>query len=403
MGDRAISYDAVHIEVWEGTEAIRKRPGMYVGSTGIRGLHQLVFEVVGRAVNEVLAVGGGCVDVTLTRDGGVRVTDDGPGVPVAAAGDTHGVGLEASLTRMHSGAGAGFGAGTGTSRRDTVTMTAFGMGACVTNALSSRLTAEVRREQIRWVQEYARGVAVAPPTTAGPVTGAETGSDTGTTIAFWPDADIFETTRCSFAVLAKRFRDVALLNRGLSISLTDEQPLGGPRLVRFRFPGGPGDFVALLDAEAGAHVPPDVIVFEQEDTRMAGTVDVALSWSDSHEEHVRTFANSVPTPEGGVHAEGFRDGMAAAVNAHARQHRLLTAAEPDLTADRIGEGLTAVVSVKLDHPQYLGSTHGELGGAAVRDCVEQAVREHLGTWLARHPQEAAVVIGRMVRTTCREE
>ncbi|MFF2846603.1 hypothetical protein ACFVT5_09745 [Streptomyces sp. NPDC058001] len=224
----------------------------------------------------------------------------------------------------------------------------------------------------------------------------------GTTIAFWPDADIFETTQCSFAVLAKRFREVALLNRGLSISLTDERPLGGPQLVRFRFSGGPRDFVALLDAETGAQVPPDVIAFEREDARMAGTVDVALSWSGSREEQVRTFANSVPTPQGGTHTEGFRAGVAAAVTAHARQRRLLTAADPDLTADRIGEGMTAVVSVKLDRPEYVGATRGELGGADVHDGVEQAVREHLGSWLAQHPEQAAAVIDRIVQATHQE-
>ncbi|MER6625452.1 DNA gyrase subunit B [Streptomyces sp. NPDC000931] len=388
MSEGASRYDATHVAVLEGREAIRKRPGMYVGSTGVRGLHHMLFEVVGWSVNGVLAGGGGCVDVTLTPDGGVRVTDDGPGVPVEAAGDVGGDGLETLLTRPYAGSGPGC--------RRTVNWSAFGMGPCVTNALSSRLTAEVRRGQVRWVQEYVRGAAVAPPAAAGPATGG------GISIAFWPDGGIFDTTEWSFAVLAERFREVALLNRGLSISLTDERPRGGPRSVRFQFSGGPGDFVALLDAETGAHVPPDIIAFEREDARMAGTVEVALSWRGLGEERIRAFADSVPTPGGGTHADGFRAGVTAAVNTYARRRGLLTAADPDLTTDHIGKGLTAVVSVKLDSPEYQGATRGELGGATVHDCVEQAVREHLGTWLARQPERAADLIGCITRATSRD-
>ncbi|WP_330309676.1 MULTISPECIES: DNA gyrase subunit B [unclassified Streptomyces] len=388
MREEAIRYDASHIQVLEGWEAIRKRPGMYVGSTGERGLHQLLFEVAGRAVNEVLAGRAGSVEVALTPHGGVRVADDGPGVPVeATAGDTDGPGLEALLTRMHAGAGPG--------GRHTAAMSLFGTGPCVTNALSSRLTAEVRREGVRWVQEYARGVALTPPTAVGPATGS------GTTIAFWPDTDIFGTAECSYAVLEEHFRQLAFLNQGLSISLTDERPPGGSRPVRFQFPGGVRDFVAFLDTRAGAPVHPDVIGFEREDPRMAGTVEVALRWCGSREERVRSFANSVLTPDGGTHAMGFRDGVAAAVTSHARQRRLLAAADPDLGADRIGEGLTAVVSVKLDSPVFLGATHGTLGGAAVRACVAEAVRDHLGTWLEGHPEQAAAVVGRIVRGTRR--
>ncbi|WP_329214547.1 DNA gyrase subunit B [Streptomyces sp. NBC_00683] len=388
MSENASGYDATNITVLEGREAIRKRPGMYVGSTGIRGLHQVLFEVIGRSVNDVLADGGGCVDVTLMRDGGVRVTDDGPGVPVEAAGDTSNACLETLLTRTQPGAGPG--------DRHRVSWSVCGMGPCVTNALSRRLTAEVRRGQTLWIQEYSRGAAVAPPAATGPATGS------GTSIAFWPDADIFDTTDCSFGVLAKRFREVALLNRGLSISLTDERPPGGVRSVRFQYPDGPRDFVAFLDAETGAQVAPDIIAFEREDARMAGTVEVALSWCGRRDEEVRSFANSVPTLEGGTHADGFRTGVTAAVNTHARQRRLVKMSDPDLTTDRISRGLTAVVSVKLDSPEYQGATRARLGGGAtVHDCVEQAVREHLGTWLAQHPEQAAAIIARIVQETSR--
>ncbi|MFF3430551.1 hypothetical protein [Streptomyces sp. NPDC002602] len=266
------------------------------------------------------------------------------------------------------------------------------MGPCVTNALSSRLTAEVRREGVRWVQEYTRGVASTPPTAVGPATGS------GTAIAFWPDTDVFGTAQCSFAVLAERFRELAFLNRGLGISLIDERtPGGAARRMPFQAPGGTRDLVALLDAQVGSPVHPEVIGFEREDLRMAGTVEVALRWCGSRQERVRSFANSTRTPEGGAHELGFRDGVAAAVTSYARQRRLLTGADPDLRADQIGEGLTVVVSVKLDHPEYVGAALGGLGGAAVRPRVAEAVREHLGTWLEGHPEQAAAVVGGIIR------
>ena len=381
MSDGAKSYNASDITVLHGWEAIRKRPGMYLGTTSERGLHNAVFEVAGRAVNEVLAGRATSVDVTLTPDGGVSVADDGPDVPVEAAGDTDGPGLEALLTRAPD-------------QWELVgrTTAAVGMvilGLCVTNALSSRLTAEVRREGTRWVQRYTRGVPVAPPTALEPA------ADGGTTITFWPDPDIFETVECSFAVLAERFRELAFLNQGLGISLTDARHPGEPRSVRFQSPGGARDFVAFLDASVGTPVHPDVIGFAWEDQRMEGTAEVALRWCASREERIRGFANSRPTPYDGTHVEGFRDGVAAAVNAYAREHRLLTAAGPDLSADRIGEGLTAVVSVKLDFPEFVGAPRGTLGSAPVRGCVAEAVREHLGTWLEAHPEQAAAIIARI--------
>ncbi|WP_432187258.1 ATP-binding protein [Streptomyces sp. Tue6028] len=351
---------------------------MYVGSTGERGLHQLVFEVVDRAVNEVLAGRARSVDVTLNPDGSVRVTDDGPGIPVAAAGDTETPSLEALLTRMPAAAQPG--------GRHTVTMGLFGIGPSVTNALSSRLTAEVRRNGTRWVQEYVRGEAVAPLARKGPT------ARTGTTIAFQPDADIFSTVECSFDVLAQRFSQLAFLNPNLTLALTDRRPTGQPRSRRFSHPGGVRDLVASLDAQAAAHA--DIIGFEHEDPRMAGTMEVALGWSDTAAARVHSFANSSPTPEGGTHVAGFRDGAAAAVNTFARERQLLEATEPDIGADRIIECLTVVVSVKLDRPEFEGATRGLLGGAAVHACVQEAVQEHMGTWLEEHPKLAAAVIGR---------
>ncbi|WP_328725868.1 ATP-binding protein [Streptomyces sp. NBC_00259] len=381
MSENANPYDATHITVLEGREAVRKRPGMYVGSTGERGLHQAVFEVVGRAVNEVLAGSASSVDVTLTPDGGVRVADDGPGVPVEVTEDADGASdLEALLTRMY--------AGMEPADRNTATVGLVGIGPSITNALSSRLTAEVRRDGACWVQEYVRGVAVAPPTAVGPASGS------GTTITFWPDSDIFETVECSFAVLAERFRELAFLNRGLGISLTDTRPPGEPQSVRFL--GETQDFIAFLDASARTPAHPDLIAFQWEDLRMAGTAEVALRWCTSHEERIRSFANSQPTPGGGTHIVGFRDGVAGAVNAYARERQLLTATDLDLSADRVCEGLTAVVSVKLDHPSFEGATRDVLGNTAVRTCCDEALREHLGRWMEEHPEQAAAVVGRII-------
>jgi DNA gyrase subunit B len=386
MRGNGMGYDTARIEVLEGPEAFRKRPGMWVGSVTERGLHQLVFEVVSRAVNEAPGAGACSVDVTLTSDGGVRVTDDGPGAPfeARATGESGGPGLEARLTGLCTGSAP--------SGRHVVAGAPFGAGIRVVNALSSRLTAEVRRDGVRRVQEHARGAALAPPAVVGPATG------TGTTIAFWPDADIFETTMCSFAVLAERFRQLAYLNPGLEMSLTDERPVRGARVVRFRFPGGVRDFVAALDAETGAGLEPEVIGFERDDPRMAGTMEVAILWSSFHEGRVRGFANSRATAEGGTHLDGFRDGLMAAVTAYARRRGLLTDTDPDPAADRIAEGLTAIVSVKLDRPEFLGSTCGLLGDVTVRACVEEAVRDHLAGWFEEYPERAAEIVGWIIRS-----
>ncbi|MFJ6632115.1 ATP-binding protein [Streptomyces sp. NPDC091376] len=384
MSEETTRYDASHIRVLEGWEAVRKRPGMYVGSTSERGLHNMVFEVADRAVNEVLAGRAGSVEVTLTPDGGVRVADDGPGVPVGEAQGTGGPELEALLTTMQTAAGPG--------GRHAVPLGFCGVGPFVVNALSRRMTAEVRRAGIRWAQEYARSVAVSP------LSEAETATGCGTVIVFWPDADIFEAAEFSFDALAERFRELAFLNRALDISLIDRRRPGESRSARFRFPGGARDFVAFLDTEMAAHAPTETVAFELEDPRMAGVVEVALRWCGSHEERVRGFANSRPTI-GGTHELGFRDGVAAAVTAYARERLLLKPTDPGLRADQFGEGLTAVVSVKLDHPEFKGPTRGVLGNPPVRTCVGQAVQEHLGTWLDGHPEHASAVFGR-IQGTC---
>lgn len=375
-------YDTGRTQWLEGWEAIRKRPGMYIGSTREAGLHQMVFEVAGRAVNEVLAGRADSVEISLGRDGRLCVADDGPGVPTeAGTGGMSGTGVEAMLTRRHSGSGG----------RNTVSL--FAMGPCVATALSSRLTAEARFGGLRWVHEYARGLAIAPPMVVGPA------ARSGMSISFLPDADIFGTAAVSFDVLTARFRELAYLNRGLEITMTDARSTG-PARATFRFPGGARDFVAVLGPGADAPVHQDVIGFEREDPRMAGTMEVALRWSAAARERIRSFANSRPTPQGGTHEEGFRRAVAAALSTYARRHRLLTAAEPDLHPARTGQGMTAVVSVKLDRPEYQGATHGMLGNRAAHLCVREAVQDHLLTWLDKHPQQAEAIVARVTHGLC---
>ncbi|MFF4903358.1 DNA gyrase subunit B [Streptomyces sp. NPDC001260] len=370
MGGDGLEYSAADIKVLEGREAVRKRPGMWVGSVGERGLHQAVFEVVGRALNAVLARGAGSVDVTLTADGGVRVVDDGPVLPFGT--DTS-PGLDAQLTSLQRESEP--------RGRYLALLAPLAVGPFVTNALSSRLTADVRYGGRRHVREYVRGVPVGASEEAAPA------SHDGTTIAFWPDTGIFETTACSFAVLAERFRQVAFLNRGLAVSLTDERPAGGPRAVRFRCPDGVRDFVAALEAEAGAKLGPDVVGFEREDPRMAGTMEVAFVWGGLSGTRVRGFVNGMCTPQGGTHVDGFREGVTAAITSYA----------PGLAPSRVDELMTAVVSAKLDRTEFLGATRELLGNTEARVCVAEAVREHVGAWFEESPERVADLVRRIVR------
>ncbi|MFJ2825919.1 ATP-binding protein [Streptomyces toxytricini] len=387
MSEEAKRYDASHIQVLEGWEAVRKRPGMYVGSTGEYGLRQMVFEVADRAVNDVLAGRGTSVNITLTPDGGVRVADDGPGLPIDEAEGDDDPGLETLLTRMHAGVGSG--------GRHDVVLGLCGVGPAVVNALSRRMTAEVRREGVRWVQEYARGVATTPLTEVGMATGS------GTTIAFWPDADVFRTTEFSFDALEDRLRELAFLNQGLDISLTDLRRPDESRSVRLRFPAGTRDFLDFLADHTATSTPMETVAFERKVPLSSGVVEVAFRWCSCHEEQVRSFANSRPTV-GGTHLTGFREGIAAAVTAYAREQGLLTPEDPDIGADRIGEGLTAVVSVKLDRPQFEGPTHGVLSNPDVRNGVEQAVQDHLRWWLQENPARAANVVDQIVQGARRD-
>ncbi|MEV6198328.1 ATP-binding protein [Streptomyces sp. NPDC051920] len=381
VGEEPKTYDASTIVVLEGLEAVRKRPGMYIGSIGERGLHHLVFVVAEQALNEILDGTAGRVEITLAADGGIRVADDGTGFPVDHAGHSDGPPLETRLTALCCGVQPA-------NRRSLFGSNHFGVGLAVVNALSGRLTAEVRRDGARWVLEYEQGVTVAAPARTGPAEGS------GTTITFWPDAEIFETLEFSFDALAERFEELAFLNRDLDITLTDDRDPSMPQAVRFHFPGGLKDHIAEQDTLFLS----DVIGFEREYSGMEGTVEVALRWCDSREERITSYANSLLTTCGGTHELGFRDGLAAAVNGYAREQQLLTPSDPNFIPTQLTAGLTAVVSVKLDHPELEGPTRGRLGNAPVRACVTQAVQDHLTTWLRTNPAQATTVLTQISMT-----
>ena len=369
MSPEPAGYDASHITVLEGLEAVRRRPGMYIGSTGERGLHSLVLEAAGWGIDEILAGRAGCVEMTLLSDGGVRVADDGPGTDVA--------GLAIALTVLRAGWSSVGG------RYPMRTL----MGQpSIVNALSRRLVVEVWSEGRREVREYACG---SPDVDADAHADAvlKPASGSGTIFTFWPDPDIFETTDFSFDALAEGFKELAFLYRELNFVLTDERT--EPRTLRLHFPGGVREMVAYLDGEGAS----DIAGFERDEPQMAGMMDIAWHWRGSGQEQIRGFVNTRHTPEGGTHLLGFRDGVAGALTAYARERGLLAASDPDISADAIGAGLTAIVSVKLEFPEFEGCTRGTLGNAEVRGCVRQAVEEHFGAWLADHPQQAAEILG----------
>jgi len=363
------SYDASDIQVLEGLDAVRKRPGMYIGSTGERGLHHLVYEVVDNSVDEALAGHATHIEVTLQADGGVRVVDDGRGIPV----DEHPIekkpAVEVVLTVLHAGGkfgGSGYAVSGGL----------HGVGVSVVNALSSTLDVEVKRDGRTWVQSYHRGVPQAPLRDAGPADG------TGTTVTFWADDEIFETTDYSFETLATRFREMAFLNRGLALTLRDERPghvdaEDGPNEVRYMYEGGIADFVRFLNRTKGdAVVNREVIEFAAEDDERGISLEIAMQWNNGFAEAVYTFANTINTHEGGTHEEGFRASLTSLVNRYARERwGVLKEKDVNLTGDDIREGLTAIVSVKLREPQFEGQTKTKLGNTEVKGIVETIVNE----------------------------
>lgn len=387
----ATSYEASHIHVLHGVDAMRKRPGMYIGSTGVRGLHHMVYETVDRSVHEVLAGHADSIDVTVTADGAVRITDNGCGIPVAVDGSTGTSYLESTLTEPYRGTRSGTRSGTGY----YVSSGIHGIGMSVVNALSSRLAVEVRREGFRWSQEYERGVPVAPPIRHEATTAH------GTTVTFLADADIFETTHYSGSTLWQRFQELAHLIPGLSISFTDERTgddEAGQTAVRQVCRGDLRDFVSLLNSQEGERGLAGVIRFKEEDPGRMISVEVATQWNTSAQDRVRSFTNTRPTYEGGTHEQGFLTALAALVDIRAREMRLLPEHGEALSGDDVRAGLTAIVSVMHHDPRFEGATRSRLANADVYTYVEKAVRVHLTDWLDTNPEEADVILRHAVAT-----
>lgn len=386
-----MSYDASDITVLEGLDAVRKRPGMYIGSTGERGLHHLVYEVVDNSVDEAMAGYASTITVVLRADGGVTVTDNGRGIPV----DMHPIekkpALEVVLTVLH--AGGKFGGG-----GYQVSGGLHGVGVSVVNALSDRLEVEVRRDGYVWRQSYSYGAPVAP------LERGEATTEHGTTLTFWADPDIFETTIFDMSTLSRRFQEMAFLNRGLTIVLIDERPRDAadansdnpePTEVTYFYEGGIVDFVRHLNASKGIGNPTIIHVdFEAEDKRMAA--EVAMQWNSGFAESVHTFANTINTTEGGTHEEGFRAALTTLVNKFAREWGVLKEKDINLTGEDIREGLTAIVSVKLTEPQFEGQTKGKLGNTEMKAFVQKVVNDQLGAWCEANPAEGKEIARKAV-------
>ena len=389
-----MSYDASAITVLEGLDAVRKRPGMYIGSTGERGLHHLVYEVVDNSVDEAMAGYATDIVVTLLADGGVRVVDNGRGIPV----DEHPIekkpAVEVVLTVLHAGGKFG---GSGYS----VSGGLHGVGVSVVNALSTRLDVEVKRDQAIYRQSYKHGVPQAKLEKSG------TSHHTGTTITFWADADIFETTVYDFTTLSRRFQEMAFLNKGLALELIDErapiisddidstEEIESVRRVRYHYEGGIADFVAHINASKGV-ANPTIIFLESEADDRRMSAEVAMQWNTTYSESVYTFANTINTTEGGTHEEGFRAALTTLVNKFAREWNILKEKEANLSGDDVREGLTAIISVKLMDPQFEGQTKTKLGNTEMKAFVQKVVNECLGEWFEKNPAEGKEIARKSV-------
>jgi DNA gyrase subunit B len=382
MGANA-SYDAQDITVLEGLEAVRKRPGMYIGSTGVMGLHHLVYEVVDNSVDEALA--GFCTEVSVTihPDNSITVVDNGRGIPVAMMEKEGRPAIEVVLTVLHSGGKFGDGGGY------KVSGGLHGVGVSVVNALSELLRVEIRRDGHVFSQEYARG---APQQELQRGEKLPAGAPTGTTVKFLPDADIFESLDFDFHTLEERLRETAFLTRGLKISIVDER--GEGHSAEFQYEGGIEDFVTYLNENKDT-VHRKVVFFSGESEE--GAAEVAMQWNSSYQESIHSFANNINTREGGSHMSGFRSALTRTLNKYARDHGLLKEKEDNLSGDDAREGLTAVISVKLRDPQFEGQTKTKLGNPGMAGFVESIVNSGLAEFLEENPSEARAVIMKAVQ------
>jgi DNA gyrase subunit B len=377
----ASSYGADSITVLEGLEAVRKRPGMYIGSTGERGLHHLVWEVVDNSVDEALA--GFCdrIEVTLLADGGVRVVDNGRGMPVGMNTAQKKPAVEVILTILHAG-------GKFDSDSYAVSGGLHGVGISVVNALSSRLEVEIRREGHVWRQPYVNQKPAAP------LDKGEPSNETGTTVTFWPDVNIFETVEFSYQTIISRLQEMAFLNKRLTIIIKDER--GGEheaREVKYYYENGIADFVKHLNATKSP-IHNSVVYFEAEDKAQRMSAEIALQWNESYGESVYTFANTINTHEGGTHEEGFRSALTTVVNKWATEKKIFKPTEDKLTGDDIREGLAAIISIKMAEPQFEGQTKTKLGNSEAKSFIQKVCNEWLTDWFERNPAEGRTIVNK---------
>jgi DNA gyrase subunit B len=377
---RQSHYDASNITVLEGLEAVRKRPGMYIGSTGQRGLHHLIYEVVDNSVDEALAGEATQVDIVIHPDNRVTVTDDGRGIPVDIMKKENRPAAEVVLTVLHAGGKFGEGGGY------KVSGGLHGVGVSVVNALSDEVNVEVRRDGFVWRQSYVRGVPQAP------IEKGEPTDETGTTTTFLPDAEVFETLDFDYATLEQRLRETAFLTRGLRISITDERS-DEKRSREFHYEGGIEDFVRYLNSNKDP-IHPKIVFFSGEGDQ--GAIEVAMQWNSTYQESVFSFANNINTHEGGSHLSGFRSALTRTINDYARKAGVLKEKDKALEGEDIREGLTAVISVKLSDPQFEGQTKTKLGNPGMQGFVTGVVNEKLGEFLEENPKEADRVVRKAV-------
>ncbi|MBB5958712.1 DNA gyrase subunit B [Saccharothrix tamanrassetensis] len=392
MAAKKNEYSASSITVLEGLEAVRKRPGMYIGSTGERGLHHLIWEVVDNSVDEAMAGYATIVDVTLLANGGVRVIDDGRGIPVGMHPVEQKPTLEVVLTKLHAG-------GKFDSDSYAVSGGLHGVGISVVNALSTAIDVEVKTDGFTWNQRF----EASKP--AHELRKGEPTEETGTSITYWADPDIFETTEYNIETISRRLQEMAFLNKGLTIVLRDERVqetdeeadaeghVAAVRERRFHYPGGLEDFVRHINHTREA-VHEKVISFEAKGEDLE--VEVAMQWNTGYTPSVYTFANTINTHEGGTHEEGFRAALTRVVNEYAREKKLLKEKDTNLTGDDIREGLAAIISVKLKEPQFEGQTKTKLGNSEAKSFVQKSTNEHLADWFERHPNETKVIVTKAV-------
>ena len=396
------SYGASDITVLEGLEAVRKRPGMYIGSTGERGLHHLVYEVVDNSVDEALAGYADHIEVTIQADGGIKVVDNGRGIPVDEHPTEHKPTVEVVMTILH--AGGKFGGG-----GYAVSGGLHGVGISVVNALSTRVNTEIRRQGYVWRMSFANGGTPITPLERGEAT-----DETGTTQVFYPDPEIFETVEFDFETLRQRFQQMAFLNKGLRITLTDEREFAtdegdeiaggeeasdkktkGHRTVTYCYEHGLRDYVEYLDsAKKSDTINNEIIDFEAENDEGTMSVEIAMQWTTAYSSSVHTFANTINTTEGGMHEEGFRTALTSLVNRYGREKGIIRDKDDNLTGDDVREGLTAVISIKLTEPQFEGQTKTKLGNTEARTFVQQQVYSKLTDWFDAHPADAKAIIAK---------